>query len=91
MSSEKALFMGGWMIRPPICISRCLNSLNHLILSSEGQLRYVLSEYLEYYHHERIHQGLNRIIEPRQGGHQGDIISIERLGGRLRSYRRQAA
>jgi putative transposase len=65
--------------------------LSQLILSSEEQLRYVLSEYLEYYHHERIHQGLNRIIEPQHEGHQGDIICIERLGGLLRSYHRKAA
>ena len=61
------------------------------ILSSEDQLRYVLSEYLKYYHHERIHQGLNRIIEPQHEGNQGEIICIERLGGLLRSYHRKAA
>lgn len=38
--------------------------LDHLILASEEQLRYALSEYLKYYHHERIHQGISRIIEP---------------------------
>jgi len=65
--------------------------LDHLILSSEGQLRYVLSEYLKYYHHERIHQGINKIIEPQHEGHQREIICIERLGGLLRSYHRQAA
>jgi putative transposase len=65
--------------------------LDHLILSSEQQLRYVLSEYLQYYHHERIHQGLNRIIEPQQEGNQGEIICIERLGGLLRSCHRKAA
>jgi putative transposase len=65
--------------------------LDHLILSSEEQLRYVLSEYLQYYHHERIHQGLNRIIEPQHEGSQGEIICIERLGGLLKSYHRQAA
>jgi transposase InsO family protein len=65
--------------------------LSDLILSSEDQLRYVLSEYLHYYHHERIHQGLNRIIEPQQEGHQGEIICIERLGGLLKSYHRKAA
>ena len=65
--------------------------LNHLILSSEEQLRHVLSEYLEYYHHERIHQGINRIIEPRHEGNDGEIICIERLGGLLKSYHRQAA
>jgi putative transposase len=65
--------------------------LDHLILSSEDQLRYVLSEYLQYYHHERIHQGLNRIIEPQHEGNQGEIICIERLGGLLKSYHRKAA
>jgi len=65
--------------------------LDHLILSSEDRLRYVLSEYLKYCHHERIHQGLNRIIEPKHEGCQGNIICIERLGGLLRSYHRKAA
>ncbi len=65
--------------------------LDRLILSSEDQLRYVLSEYLQYYHHERIHQGLHRIIEPPPEGREGDIIGIERLGGLLKSYHRQAA
>ncbi len=65
--------------------------LSQLILSSEEQLRYVLSEYLEYYHHERIHQGLNRIIERQHDGHHGGIICIEPLGGLLKSYHRKAA
>jgi hypothetical protein len=65
--------------------------LNHLILFSEEQLRHVLSEYLEYYHHERIHQGINRIMEPRYEGNDGEIFCIERLGGLLKSYHRKAA
>jgi putative transposase len=65
--------------------------LDHLILASEDQLRYVLSEYLQYYHHERIHQGLNKIIEPQHEGNQGEIICIERRGGLLKSYHRKAA
>ncbi len=64
--------------------------LAHLILSSEEQLRYVLAEYLQYYHHKRIHQGLHRIIEPQHEGHQGEIICIERLGGLLKSCHRKA-
>ena len=63
--------------------------LSLLILSSEEQLRYALGEYLKYYHHERIHQGLNRIIEPRHQGNQGEIICLERLGGLLKSRRVQ--
>ncbi len=65
-------------------------ALDHLILFSEEQLRYVLTEYLRY-HHERIHQGINRIIEPQYEGNQGEIICIERLGGLLKSYHRKAA
>jgi len=65
--------------------------LGHLILLSEEQLRYVLTEYLKHYHHERIHQGINKIIEPQHEVNQGEIICIERLGGLLKSYHRQAA
>jgi hypothetical protein len=65
--------------------------LDHLLLFSEEQLRYVLTEYLKYYHHERIPQGLNRIIEPQHEGNQGETICIERLGGLLKSYHRKAA
>lgn len=65
--------------------------LDHLILSSKEQLRCVLAEYLQYYHHERIHQGLHRIIEPRHEGHQGEIICIKCVGGLLKSYPRKAA
>ena len=65
--------------------------LSKIILSSEKQLRHVLSQYLEYYHHERIQQGISKIIEPRHDGCKGGIASIERLGALLKSYCRQAA
>jgi putative transposase len=65
--------------------------LNLLILSSEKQLRYVLGEYFQYYHHERIHQSLHKIIEPQHEGHQGEILCVERLGGLLTSYHRKGA
>jgi hypothetical protein len=66
--------------------------LGHLILSSVKQLDYVLCQYQEYYHHERIHQSLGRILELK---HRIDstarIVCIERLGGLLKSYHRLAA
>ncbi len=65
--------------------------LNHLILSSEQQLHYVLNEYLDYYHTGRVHQGINKIIEPKYQDNTGDIYCIERLGGLLKSYHRKAA
>jgi putative transposase len=65
--------------------------LNHLILSSEEQLGYVLSKFLDYYHTGRIHQGLGRIIEPKYNSNIGEIFCVERLGGLLKSYHRKAA
>ena len=66
--------------------------LNHLILSSVAQLEYVLDEYGKYYHHERIHQSLGRIIEPiHKIEDDADIVCVERLGGLLKSYHRLAA
>jgi transposase InsO family protein len=67
--------------------------LNKLILTNEAQLRYVLNEYLDYYHHERIHKGLGRMIEPipEYQSVSGEIVCVERLGGLLKSYHRKAA
>ena len=66
--------------------------LNYLILSSVEQLEYVLKNYCDYYHHERIHQSLGRIIEPiHRIDDSADITCIERLGGLLKSYHRLAA
>lgn len=67
--------------------------LNKMILTSEEQLRHVLDEYLLYYHHERIHKTLGRIIEPKieHQAKSGDIVCVERLGGLLKSYHRKAA
>jgi len=66
--------------------------LNHLILSSVKQLEYALNQYKDYYHHERIHQSLDRIIEPKHKiDDRSEIKCIERLGGLLKSYHRLAA
>ena len=66
--------------------------LNYLILSSVQQLEYTLVQYQQYYHHERIHQSLGRIIEPKHEiDEAADIQCVERLGGLLKSYHRLAA
>ncbi len=66
--------------------------LNYLILSSVKQLEYTLSQYQLYYHHERIHQSLGRIIEPKhKTDDTSEIVCVERLGGLLKSYHRLAA
>jgi len=66
--------------------------LDHLILSSLKQLEYVLEQFSMYYHHERIHQSLDAIIEPKHAiDDEAEIVCIERLGGLLQSYHRLAA
>jgi len=63
--------------------------LNHFILQTEEQLRYVVSQYLEYYNHERPHSGLGgAMIKPLPQDDDGEIVEFTRLGGFLRSYRR---
>ena len=66
--------------------------LNYLILSSVKKLEYALAQLQQYYHHERIHQSLGRIIEPKHKTDEAsEIVCIERLGGLLKSYHRLAA
>ena len=55
-------------------------------------IEYVLGQYSEYYHHERIHQSLDRMIEPKHMiDDTAEIVCLERLGGLLKSYHRLAA
>jgi hypothetical protein len=65
-----------------------------MIFFGEKMLRTAISQFLEHYHVERNHQGLdNKIIEPSDevGRENGEIQCRERLGGILRYYYRAAA
>jgi len=67
---------------------------DRMIFLGENHLRRVVGEYLEYYHGERNHQGLDgRIIEPRSevGAAVGKVRRRQRLGGMLNYYYRDAA
>ena len=69
-------------------------ALDKIILFSEKQLRYVVSQYMDHYHFERPHSGLDnrRITEPdTPSPADGPVLCRERLGGLLKSYYRQAA
>jgi hypothetical protein len=68
-------------------------SLSRLILFGEGSLRNAIREYLEHYHSERNHQGLeNQLLEANGDiGQSGQLQQRERLGGMLRYYYRDAA
>ena len=68
--------------------------MDRLILFGEQSLRTAVREFVEHYHQERNHQGLqNRLIAPTT--HLGlkcdPIRRRERLGGLLNYYYRDAA
>jgi hypothetical protein len=69
--------------------------LDRMIPLGERHLRRAIDEYAAHYHLERPHQGLgNRMIAgPPPASHSGDgpVHRFDRLGGLLRSYRREAA
>lgn len=65
--------------------------LSRLIITSEEMLRKALKEYVEFYHHERGHQGIGNVIpfprpEDNVGSLEGKIIRKSRLGNLLNSY-----
>ena len=65
-----------------------------MIFFGEASVRKAVKSYLEHFHQERNHQGLeNKIIEPgpEVGATAGKIESQERLGGLLNYYYREAA
>ena len=71
--------------------SECLDKM---VLFGQESLNRATREYLEHYHRERNHQGLNGKITdagPEVGRVHGKIKSRERLGGILRYYHRKAA
>jgi len=65
-------------------------ALNHFILVSEAQLKYIIDAYCEHYHEERPHQGLdNELIIKRDQPKMGEIRCKQRLGGLLKYYHRE--
>ena len=68
--------------------------LNRMIFIGQASLRRAVSEFMEHYHVERNHQGLeNRLIRgiPSVAANEGAIHRHPRLGGMLNFYYRQAA
>ncbi len=69
--------------------SECLDKM---ILFGQDHLDRVLRQFTEHYHAERPHQSLgNEVIDGEPSTGDGDVITHERLGGLLKSYRRSAA
>jgi len=67
--------------------------LNHFILFGRKSLSHVLKKYLEHYHTERNHQGLDhKILFPDERlDNEGDVTKSSKLGGLLNFYYRDAA
>ncbi len=68
--------------------------LSRMIFFGEHSLRTAIDEFVQHYHQERNHQGLdNRLIDPSEnvGLDNGPIACRQRLGGLLQYYYRQAA
>ena len=68
--------------------------LDRMIPLGERHFRHALTEFVEHYHRERNHQGLdNQLIAPTldSGSHSGRVRRRVRLGGLLSYYDRDAA
>jgi transposase InsO family protein len=68
--------------------------LNRMIFVGQASLRRAIANYVEHYHAERNHQGLeNRLIRPgvSRGFSDGAVYRRPRLGGMLNYYYRAAA
>ena len=68
--------------------------LNRVVVFGEGHLRLVIHEYVEHYHRERNHQGLdNQLLEraPPPANPDDEVHRRERIGGLLNYYHREAA
>jgi transposase InsO family protein len=66
--------------------------LDHMIAVNERQLRRVIRSYVDYYHKDRTHLGLEkdtpeeRYVEPRE---TGEVVAIPRVGGLHHRYSRE--
>ncbi|MCP4203385.1 MAG: transposase [bacterium] len=68
--------------------------LSRVVFLGERHLRFVVHEYVEHYHRERNHQGLdNELLTPlsRPADRNGSVQCRERVGGLLNYYYREAA
>ncbi len=71
--------------------SECLSKIIPL---GEGHLRCAIREFVEHYHSERPHQGIDNVLIDQPSGaanDDGEIFCTERLGGVLKHFRRSAA
>ena len=74
-----------------------LECLDHFIVFGEAHLDYLVTQFVEHFHIERPHQGLdNKLVRPQKPPDEcipspQQIVCKERLGGLLKHYERRAA
>ena len=77
-------------------------ALDHFIVFGEVHFNYIVSQYVDYYHECRPHQGIGNVLLPKSRGEpeeEPDVVSMDlatvkcesRLGGLLKHYYHDAA
>jgi len=69
-------------------------ALEQMVMLGERSLYDAMQQYLTHYHTERNHQGLDNQLIVREGAagcQTGPVVRLERLGGLLSYYHREAA
>jgi putative transposase len=68
--------------------------LNRAVPLGERHLQHVISEFVDHYHRQRNHPGLENLLidgAPQPANTNGRVLRRERLGGLLNYYHRKAA
>ena len=66
-------------------------AIDHFLLFSKKQVQKIVKEYVEYYNHQRPHQGIGRIPAENPSEGCGEIRSDPVLGGLHNNYYRSSA
>jgi len=66
-------------------------ALDHFLLFSEKQIRKIIHDYVDYYNHQRPHQGIGEIPDPNLNPGIGRVRKEPVLGGLHHTYYRSSA
>ena len=65
-------------------------ALDHFLLISEKQVRNIISEFVEYYNNQKMHQGINKIPNAEIQERSGAIKKMKILSGLYHHYFRSS-
>lgn len=67
-----------------------MECLDKLVFSTQEQIHYAVTEFIEYYYHYRLNAGLDgKMVMPYPQAPNGEIVEVSFLGGLLHGYRRE--